>query len=220
MAPAMSERGAARVEFPRLRWIFLAWMAVWLPAYWVTWTPWNFLLLCNISMFFAFAGVWRASALLLSSQAVATIFVGAVWAADVGWRAATGGHLIGGTEYMFDAANPLWVRLLSFYHLALPAVLVWMLGRTGYDPRGWRLQAAIAAPVFLVTRLAGPWLPQDTNPNYVLRDPILGMELGPAPMHLLVLWLVLVSAIYWPTHKLLERFLPQHAAPDVPRSKP
>lgn len=201
-------------ELRRWRWVFLAWMAVWVPAYWFTWTPWNFILICNISMFLVFAGVWRGSALLVSSQAVASIFVGLAWGLDVVWRAATGAHLIGGTEYMFDPANRLWVRLLSFYHLLLPAALVAMLSRSGYDRRGWKLQAAVAAVVFVGTRIAAPWLPipTDKNPNYVLRDPILGLELGPAPLHLLIIWLVLVFALYWPTHRLLEKLLPPAAS--------
>jgi hypothetical protein len=197
-------------ELRKWRWVFLAWMLVWVPAYWLTWTPWNFILICNISMFLVFAGVWRGSALLVSSQAVASIFVGLAWGLDVGWRAMTGSHLLGGTEYMFEPAYALWVRLLSFYHLVLPLALVAMLRRSGYDRRGWRLQAAVAAVVFLVTRIAAPWLPipSDKNPNFVLRDPILGLELGPAPLHLLIIWLVLVFVLYWPTHRLLEWCLP------------
>jgi hypothetical protein len=41
---------------------------------------------------------------------------GLLWAIDVAARLLTGRHLFGGTEYMWDGAVPLFVRLLSLFH--------------------------------------------------------------------------------------------------------
>jgi hypothetical protein len=194
-----------RTTFPRLRWAALAWLAVWTPAYAAVWGWRNFLLLSDISVFLSCAGLWLGSALLLSSQAVASLAVGLAWGVDFLWRAAAGQHLIGGTDYMWDPQYPLWVRLLSFYHLGLPVLLVWSVHRTGYDFRGWRLQSGIAVVVMIASR----WLELGPNFNFVERDPILGRTWGPAPVHLLVISGFLIGAIYWPTHRLLASWLPR-----------
>jgi len=200
----------ATPQFPLLRWVALAWLAVWVPAYWSTWGSENFLLLCDVSVFVACAAIWMGRPLLLSSQAVATLLTGAVWALDVGWRLAAGTHFFGGTEYMFDAGFPLAVRLLSLYHVALPALLLWTLRRTGYDRRGWLLQSGIAGAVLVTSRLVAP----ERNLNFAFRDPIFDRAWGPAPVHLALILGFLVVLFYWPAHVLLRRLLPP---PEKPR---
>ncbi len=192
-------------EFSKLRWVLLLWMLVWVPAYARTWGWANFLLLCDVAMFLTFAGVWRANVLLLSSQAVGTLFAGVIWGLDVAWRLVTGAHLYGGTEYMFDPAFPLWVRLLSAFHLWLPVLLLWSLRRTGYDPRGLLLQSVITIPLVAVGRLFDP----AKNVNFAFVDPLFDRQWGPAPLHLAVILFFIVATIYWPTHLLLSRYLPR-----------
>ncbi len=187
--------------FPTMRWVAMLWFAVWLPAYWDYWGWRNLLQLCDIAVFVAVAGLWLGSSLLLSSQAVSFLVISLFWVADVAWRVATGTHLIGGTEYLWDARFPLWLRLLSVYHIALPILLLWSLRRVGYDGRGWKLQAAIAAAAMIAARLAAPEL----NYNMVYRDPLLGRTWGPAPVHIAFMWMMLVAAVYFPTHLLLRK---------------
>ncbi len=122
------------------------------------------------------------SALLLSSQAVNVLVVSLFWAADAAWRLVLGRHLMGGTEYLWEERFPLWLRLLSLYHLALPVVLLWALRRTGYDARGWKLQAGMAAVAMVAARLLEPV----ENYNMVYRDPFLaavGPGDGPYGVH-------------------------------------
>src|SRR5256884_9896770 len=69
--------------------------------------------------------------------------VGVLWSLDVGWRIATGHHLVGGTEYMWDAHYALWVRLLSCFHIVLPVVLLWALEILGYDRRALAFETSI-----------------------------------------------------------------------------
>ncbi|MCL6481900.1 MAG: hypothetical protein K6U02_09250 [Firmicutes bacterium] len=172
-----------------------------MPAYARTWGWANFLLLCDVAMFLTVLGVWRANSVLLSSQAVVTLFAGVVWTVDVGWKLVADRHLYGGTEYMFDPAYPLWVRLLSTFHLWLPLLLLWALRKTGYDSRGWIWQAAISVPLVAVGRLFEP----TKNINFAFTDPLFERQWGPAPIHVATICLSLIVLVYLPTHLLLGR---------------
>ena len=193
--------GVKAVPFPILRWVGLAWMAVWLPAYFRVWGWANLLHLCDVAVILSFVGLWWGNPLLLSSQAVSSLMAGVFWISDVGWKLTTGRYLVGGTDYMFDVRYPLWVRLLSTFHIGLPLVLLWALRRVGYDRRALALQAVLAG----ILLIAGRFLSADLNMNYAYRDPVWHRAWGPGPVHLLVTFVVLIAAIYWPTHLLLTR---------------
>jgi hypothetical protein len=190
--------------FPMLRWFSLLWMVVWFPAYFRVWGWANLLHLCDVAVLLSFIGIWFANPLLLSSQAVSSLAAGLFWILDVGWRLTTGRFLLGGTDYMWDTRYPLWVRLLSMFHIGLPLVLLWTLRKVGYDRRALALQAAIAAVLLIV----GRFLPADANMNYAYRDPVLHRAWGPGPAHLAFTLIVLVVVIYWPTHLLLGWLFP------------
>jgi hypothetical protein len=191
--------------FPTARWVALGWLAVWLPAYLWKYGGHVFLNLCDIALILACLGLWTGHPLLLSSQALSSLVVDLTWSADLLARATTGQHLIGGTEYMWDAKWPLWLRALSAFHVALPVVLVWAVRRTGYDRRALPVQALIALAVLIASRLMlGP----EENQNFTWRDPFFGRAWGPAPVHVALSWAVLVGAVYAPTHALLSRLMP------------
>jgi len=183
-----------------MRWLALAWLAVWIPAYFWVWGPRNFLHLCDVAVILTCAGLWLGSPLLLSSQAVSSILADVVWAVDAGSRLLLGKHVFGGTEYLWDASFPLPVRLLSLFHLAWPALLLWSLRRVGYDRRGFGLQIVIAAALLVVSRFAG----RVENLNFAFRDPIWGLSLEPAPLHLAATLGFLVAVFYLPMHLALS----------------
>jgi hypothetical protein len=120
------------------------WMALWIPVYWRENGPSNFLWICDFANFAILWALWRESALVASSQLVGVLFIQIVWAIDFFGRMLAGEHPVGGTEYMFDGATPLWVRAFSLFHLWSVPLLVWLVRRTGYDARGWKLQSAVA----------------------------------------------------------------------------
>jgi hypothetical protein len=186
--------------FPILRWGGLLWMVVWLPAYMRVWGWANLFHLCDIAVILGCAGLWWGSSLLISSQAVSSLTAGIFWAIDVGWRLTTGRFLIGGTGYMWDARYPVWVRLLSTFHIGLPLALLWAMRKVGYDRRALALQAAIAAALFIFAR----FLPSSINLNYAFRDPLFHRAWGPAPLHLAVMFVGAVGLLYCPTHLLLS----------------
>jgi len=194
--------------FPVLRWVALVWMVVWLPAYMRVWGWANLLHLCDVAVILGCAGLWWGSSLLISSQAVSSLAAGLFWSIDIAWRLVTGRFLVGGTEYMWDTRVPIWVRLLSTFHIGLPVALLWAMRKIGYDRRALALQAAIAAGLFVASR----FLPSGFNMNYAYQDPLFHRSWGPAPVHLAVIFVGAVALVYWPTHLLLSWLFPAASA--------
>jgi len=186
--------------FPRLRWAALLWLAVWAPTYAVVYGLGNFLHLCDVAVVLTCLGLWRASALLLSMQAL-DVLIDLSWDLDLAWRLVTGRHLLGGTEYMWETRYALGVRLLSLFHVALPVVLLAGLRRVGYDRRALAVQSVLALLLIAAARLLGP----DANVNYSWRDPFFHRAFGPAPWHVLAIFAGLVTVVYLPTHAALSR---------------
>jgi hypothetical protein len=189
---------------PWARWASVAWLAVWIPAYAAYWGWENFLHLCDVAVFLTCLGFACNNALLLSSQAVSSLLGDRLWCIDACWRWIAGRSRTGGTEYMWDARIPLWVRLLSLFHVVLPVMLLMALRRTGYDRRALPLQCAIAAGLLVASRFLGA----AQNVNYAFADPIFHRAYGAAPLHLAVIFGALAVIIYWPTHVLLARAFP------------
>lgn len=126
-----------------LKLAYSVWMAAWVPLYWIHNDPANFLWLCDAANIVLLAALWLESALLFSSQAAGVLLIQLLWAVDFLGALVTGSHPIGGTEYMFDATSPAWLRAMSLFHLALPPLLLWGVWRLGYDRRGWRLETLL-----------------------------------------------------------------------------
>jgi len=191
-------------SFAILRWVALLWLLAWLPIYISEWGWQNMMHVCDIGVILACLGLWLQKPLLVSSQALNFLLVGVLWGLDVGWRLATGHHLVGGTEYMWDSRFALWLRLLSTFHLWLPFVLLWAMRVLGYDRRALALQSAIMAALLIFSR----FLPPALNMNYAFQDPLFHREWGPAPVHLAVILAGSVALIFWPTHLLLKSAYP------------
>ena len=203
------EMSSRKQTFPVLRWVALIWMVVWLPAYIKVWGFGNLLHLCDAAMILTFAGLWWGNAALISSQAVSALAAGVLWTANVGMGLLTGKFFASGSEYMFDERFPLWVRLLSLFHVVLPCALLWGLWRLRYDPSGLRLQAGLAAALIVAGRFLSPQL----NMNWAYRDPLFNRAWGPAPIHLTVIWAGAAILLYWPTHLVLSRLFASRADP-------
>jgi hypothetical protein len=182
-----------------------AWLAVFVGAYWATYGPANFLHICDVAVILTCVGLMRGSSLLLSSQALASLMVDLAWDLDLAWRAATGRHLVGGTEYMWESRFPLAVRLLSCFHVFWPLLLLWALRRVGYDRRALPVQTVLTAILLVASYFV---LPQ-VNINFARANPFTGTPWGPPPVHLALSLLALVAVVYWPTHRLLNHFFPR-----------
>jgi hypothetical protein len=196
------------VEFRRLRMVVALFVLIWMPSYWAVWGWRNFLQLCDVTVLLTAVGMWRASPILLSAQAVGSLVINLLWGIDVLARLLSGHHMVGGTEYMWNTAFPGWVRALSLFHIALPGLHLWCLRRLGYDRRGFGLEVAIVAVVFIAARImAAP----GTNPNFVISAPIFHRAFGPPPLHVALTWATHVVVLMLPVHLLLGRLLRRRA---------
>ena len=183
--------------------IYAVWMAVWIPVYWVHSGTENFLWLCDVANILVGVALWTESPLLMSAQAVGVLFVQIIWCGDYFGRLLLGRHPIGGTEYMFDEAKPLYLRLFSLFHVAMPPLLLWAVSRLGYDRRGWLLQTAITWALLPATWLI---VAPDRNINWVWKPFGRPQELLAPPLYLLALCFLYPLLLYLPTHLVLRRW--------------
>jgi hypothetical protein len=117
---------------------YTAFLAVLVPVYWYHYGPTNFLYFCDIALFFALAGVWLESPLLISMPAVGIFVTQMIWCADFVAQL-MGTQVTGATAYMFHEHKPLYLRCLSSFHGWLPFLLIYLVARLGYDRRAFWL---------------------------------------------------------------------------------
>jgi hypothetical protein len=127
----------------------LAFLAVLIPVYWRHYGPSNFLWLSDLGLFCTVAAIVLESPLLASMPAVGVLALELAWTADF----IAGGRMLGLAGYMFDAGLPLYLRLLSLFHLAIPPAVLLMLQRWGYDGRALPLQVLLTWAAFAAAYL-------------------------------------------------------------------
>ena len=192
---------------------YSAFVAIVVPSYWVTYSPWNFLYFCDIALLATGVAIWIESPLLVSMQAVAITIPQLLWVVDFLCRLIAGVDITGVTSYMLDSSIPLFLRALSLFHGWLPFFLLWLLSRLGYDRRALGLQSVVAIVVILISYLFAPAPPPSpSHPNWAVNiNYVYGLDdKHPQTMMAPWLWLlfmmaVTVIAIYLPTHFVLRR---------------
>lgn len=180
---------------------FTVFVLVLVPVYWRHWGPTNFLWFSDVALILCVPALWMESSLLASMMAVGVLLPEIYWNIELLIRLLTGRSLAGLTDYMFDRGRPLYLRLLSLFHVALPAVLILMLTRLGYDSRALYFQIFFALVILILTyNVTVP----EKNINWVY-------GFGKSPQHKLdsrlFLCIVIVSYcifIFLPTHFLLN----------------
>lgn len=188
-------------------WIKIAYtlfVAVLVPVYWVRFGALHFLWASDIALLAMVIALWRESRLITSTVAVAALLPELGWNLDFFARLLAGRDMFGldATAYMFNPAQPLWLRGLSLFHVFLPALLVYMLCRLGYDRRAWLAATLLCWVVLPVTYL---FTDPERNVNWVFG---LGGEPQtwlPAPLYLLGLMLLFPLCVYLPTHLALQK---------------
>ncbi len=164
----------------------------------------NFLWFSDITLLGTVAALWLESSLLAGMMALAVLLPDLLWNVSFFAQLATGKGIPGLTDYMFDPANPRYVRAFSLFHVFMPVLLVWMVARLGYPPRALLAQTLLCWIVLALTyRLTDPQL----NVNWVF-------GLGGKPQKrfapLAYLGLLMVGfpiLVYLPTHWLLQWLL-------------
>jgi hypothetical protein len=183
-----------------LKLLWSGWVIAWVPFYGKQYGAQTFLFFCDLGNFFIAAALWLESPLIFSWQACGLLLFQALYTIDLVAAVLTGMHPIGGTEYMFDTRVPLFVRLLSLFHIVMPPLLLWAIWRLGYDPRGWKYQTITT---WLVVPVNYFWRPQ-SDVNWA-RGPFFRELHGPASIIYLIAYLILVPLlVYWPSHLVLR----------------
>lgn len=185
-----------------LKIVHTTFVAVIVPIYWRHYGPANFLWFSDIALFLLVPALWLESPLLVSVIALAVILPELAWNVDFFGRLVTGASLTGLSDYMFGRANPRFIRALSLFHVALPAVILWLVWRLGYDRRALLWQTALAAVVLPVSYVFSD--PRG-NVNWVYGFGARRQTAIPAPLFVVVQLLLFVLVMYLPTHLVLAR---------------
>ena len=140
-------------------------LCVLVPVYWRHYGPSNFLWFSDIALFFGVAALWLGGRrfgnfvpgpLLASMAALAALLLDTAWDVDFLLHLVSGREILGLAKYMFDPSYPMYLRLLSLFHIPLPPMLLWLLWRLGYDQRALVAQTAVAWVAFLAVYLIQP----------------------------------------------------------------
>jgi hypothetical protein len=183
---------------------YTAFLCMLVPVYWAHYGPRNFLWFSDVALFTTAAALWLESPLLASMMALAVALPELVWNLDFFVRLTTRRQLFGLSGYMFDAATPRYLRALSLFHVALPAVLVWLVCRLGYDRRAWVAQSLVALVLLPVTY----WLTDPAeNVNWVHGLGAAPQSRVPPGLYLAGLMAAFPLLLYLPTHWLLLRLV-------------
>jgi hypothetical protein len=176
------------------------WLMVWAPLYWRQYGAQNFLFFCDIGNILIGVGLWLESALIFSCLACGLLFFQTLYTIDLAGALLGGGHLTGGTDYMFDPHLSPAIRLLSLFHVVTPPLLLWAVWRLGYDRRGWKWQTLLTWIVIPVNYF---WRPEQ-NVNWVRGLFFREQHAIPEWLYLLSYLVLVPLCIYFPTHLFLD----------------
>jgi hypothetical protein len=182
-----------------LKWTWTVWVIVWSPAYWKQYGLQNLLFFCDLGNFLIAVGLWLESPLIFSWQATGLLLFQSLYTLDLVGALVSARHIVGGTEYMFDPGIPLFLRLLSLFHVVTPPLLLWAISRIGYDSRGWKYQTLTT---WIVIPINYFWRPEyDVN---WARGPFFRQQHAvPGGVYLLAYLILVPAFVYFPTHLLL-----------------
>jgi hypothetical protein len=177
-------------------------LLVLVPVYLAHYGPRNFLWFSDIALLGAGAALWLEWPLLASMMMLAVLLPELAWNLDFFGRLLTGRLMFGMSAYMFEQSRPRYLRALSLFHVPLPAGLVWLVLRLGYDRRAWLAQSLLALVVLPVTY----WLTDpEENVNWVrgLGRP---QSTLPSGLYLALLIVAFSLVLYLPPHLLFAHF--------------
>ena len=163
---------------------------------------------CDIGNLLIGVGLWLESPLVFSWVACGLLLFQSLYTIDLAGALLTSHHLIGGTEYMFDHNLPLYIRLLSLFHVATPPLLIWAIWRLGYDRRGWKLQTLT---MWLVVPINYFWRPEQ-NVNWARGLFYREQHVIPGLVYLGAYLIIVPMMVYYPTHLLLQSWMRRSSA--------
>lgn len=172
-----------------------------IPVYWKQWGPANFLWFSDIALFITVAALWLESSLLASMMAIGVLIPEIYWNLELIIRLITGYKLAGLTDYMWNTKYPLYLRLLSLFHIILPVLLILLLTRLGYTPSALYYQTVFA---WFVLFLCYKLTPPSANINWTFGLGNSPQYKIPSKYFLLLMMAAYPLVIFLPTHFLLK----------------
>jgi hypothetical protein len=179
-----------------------------LPVYWYQYGVTNFLWFSDIAFFVMVPALWFKNRLLASMMAIGVLPLESLWLTSF----ITGGDFLGMANYMFDPNLPLWLRGLSLFHFPMPAVIIYMIWRFGYDTRALYPQIVLSIIVILLTHLLTA---EADNVNMIF--PPQGLrEYISQPLYFILMPMVLITGVIIPMHLILKKKAGMTALPATP----
>jgi hypothetical protein len=154
----------------------------------------------DIALIVSTVALWTRSSVLCSMEGVAVLIFEIAWCIDILLRLMIGERFAVLSKYMFRREIPLWIRLLSLFHLWIPWLLLWMVWQLGYDRRALVLQINVWMVVVVVCYFVSP---REENINFVFGLGGLEKRLSTVG-YLAVLVVGVPVVIYLPTHLFLS----------------
>lgn len=180
---------------------YSAGLAIILATYWRKYGPQNFLWFSDIALIVTAVALWREDAFLASMMAVGVLLPELLWNVDFFARLLLRARLVGLSGYMFERGRPLFLRLLSLFHVVLPALLLWLVATLGYDERAWIAQVLLAWVVLPLTHAVTD---PDRNINWVFGPGENPQHKLPARVYLALVMLAFPLLVFLPTHLALR----------------
>jgi hypothetical protein len=180
-------------------------LCVFVSVYWFIRGPANFLWFSDIALIAVVISLWTEKSLPASMLAVGVLLFEFGWNLDFLARLIWGSHLfnLNATEYMFSDALPLVIRVLSLLlHVLVPALLLYVLYRLGYDRRAWKVQTLLA---WIILPVSYFFTDPESNINWAYG--IGGQQTWVSELLYLGMGMLLLPLlIYFPTHYILKRY--------------
>jgi hypothetical protein len=183
--------------FRYLKIILTIFISILVPVYARYYGLQNFLWLSDIGLFLTVASLWLNSILLMSMAAVGVLAVELAWIVDFFCGLVLKIRLSDLTDYMFDNANPIFLRALSFFHLVTPPIWIVYLARYGYERRAVYYFTVIYWIALFATYF---FADQHENINWVFCPQKYSTMHISEPLWLLILFVGFPLLIFLPTH--------------------
>ncbi len=171
------------------------------PVYWYQYGPTNFLWFSDIALLLMVPALWLRSSLISSMMAIGVLPFETIWMTAF-FSGGTLGHM---ADYMFDPHLSIYLRGLSLFHFPMPAVIIFMLLRFGYDQRALLAQSLLALIIIPLTYALT--LPED-NINWVYGVDKVQTSLPPF-VYLIFLAATMIFLVFVPMHFLFKKLCPR-----------
>jgi hypothetical protein len=200
---------SGRVKYPEKAeatipsWVAISYtlmVCVIVPVYWREYGLANFLWFSDIALLLMVSALWLKSPLLSSMMAVGVLPLEIIWMVAF-FSGGTLGHM---ADYMFDPNLSVFLRGLSLFHFPMPAAIIFMLIRFGYDKRALFAQTILALIILPLTYALST--PKD-NINWVYGLDTIQTSLPPL-LYLALLALTMICLVFVPMHVLLKKLFP------------